>query len=448
MLLDFIDLKNGSGAVYRRLYEALHTAIVNGIIKNGERLPSIREAAEQLSVSRTTVESAYLKLCIEGLAEGLPQRGYFIRTNPPQKPQRTERIEKREMRYDFSGKKIDPAAADTDLWKKTVREVLRDTEELTSYGDPQGEPGLREVLADYSYKARGVITSAENIIVGAGVGPLISILCGLMEKKRSVGIEGGSFDQAARVFENHSIPCTALKSDRNGVILNELEDKYIGTLFLIPSRLAKISITGLSSRRNAVADWVNAENGRLIIEDDYNGELRRSARAVCAFQSKCPEKTVYIGSFSKLLLPSVRIAYMALPASLAEKFRRSHGVYNQTCGKIEQLALQNYISSGSLERHLRRLRKLNGIKSKCFFDAADKYLPSARITLFEPSLTVLLETDTNKESGELCAAAESRNIKLIPAEKNGAVSLCLSGIPEADIAPALAELRKIFQEDS
>ena len=93
------------------------------------------------------------------------------------------------MRYDFSGKKIDPAAADTDLWKKTVREVLRDTEELTSYGDPQGEPGLREVLADYSYKARGVITSAENIIVGAGVGPLISILCGLMEKKRSVGIE-------------------------------------------------------------------------------------------------------------------------------------------------------------------------------------------------------------------------------------------------------------------
>ena len=89
---------------------------------------------------------------------------------------------------------------------------------------------------------------------------------------------------------------------------------------MIPSRLAKISITGLSSRRNAVADWVNAENGRLIIEDDYNGELRRSARAVCAFQSKCPEKTVYIGSFSKLLLPSVRIAYMALPASLAEKF--------------------------------------------------------------------------------------------------------------------------------
>ena len=96
---------------------------------------------------------------------------------------------------------------------------------------------------------------------------------------------------------------------------------------------------------------------------------------------------------------------------------------------------------------MRKLRKLNGIKSKCFFDAADKYLPSARITLFEPSLTVLLETDTNKESGELCAAAESRNIKLIPAEKNGAVSLCLSGIPEADIAPALAELKEIFKEN-
>lgn len=444
MLFDFIDLKSGSGSVYQRLYTAVYTAISSGVIKNGEKLPSIREAAAQLSVSRTTVENAYLKLCIEGLAESLPQRGYFVRGVLPIKAAKTEEIKKYEIRYDFSGKKIDPAAADTDLWKKTVREVLRDTEELTSYGDPQGEPGLRRVLADYSYKARGVKTLPENIVIGAGVGPLLSILCGLMGTERTVGIEGDGFEQAAQIFRDHSVPCSMLKSDTNGVILKELNVSGVNTLFLIPSQLAKISITGLSARRNAVAEWAAAEERRLIIEDDYNGELRRSARAVTAFQSKCPEKTVYIGSFSKLLLPSVRIAYMALPGVLAEKFRQTGGVYNQTCGKIEQLALQKYISSGSLEKHLRRLRKLNGIKSKRFEDAANGLFPKAEITVFEPSLTFLLDFGIKTESEVLCAAAEKGGIKIIPSKKAGAVYLCLAGIAENDICPALEMLKSII----
>ena len=444
MLLDFIDLQSGTGAMYKRLYGAVYAAILSGVIKDGERLPSIREAAAQLSVSRTTVENAYLRLCMEGLAESLPQRGYFIRGVLPAKPVIPEEIKKYEIRYDFSGKKIDPAAADTDLWKKTVREVLRDTEELTSYGDAQGEPGLRRVLADYSYKARGVKTAPENIVIGAGVGPLLSILCGLIGNKRAVGFEGDGFEQAERVFKDHSIPCTALKSDKNGVIIKEFKEQGVNTLFLIPSQLAKISVTGLFSRRNALAEWVAARDDRIIIEDDYNGELRRSARAVCAFQSGCPDKTVYIGSFSKLLLPSVRIAYMALPGGLAEKFRRSGGVYNQTCGKIEQLALENYISSGSLEKHLRRLRKLNGVKSKLFYETAGRLFPKADITLFEPSLTAMLDLGIKTESSLLCAAAEKNGIKIIPSKRAGAVYLCLAGIAENDIPPALEALENVL----
>ena len=104
MLLDFIDLQSGTGAIYKRLYGAVYAAILSGVIKDGERLPSIREAAAQLSVSRTTVENAYLRLCMEGLAESLPQRGYFIRGVLPAKPVIPEEIKKYEIRYDFSGK--------------------------------------------------------------------------------------------------------------------------------------------------------------------------------------------------------------------------------------------------------------------------------------------------------------------------------------------------------
>lgn len=118
MLLDFINLKNGEGAVYLRLYGQITAAVKSGIIKQGEKLPSIREAAAQLNVSRTTVENAYLKLCIEGTAESLPQRGYFIRGIKRFSVSDTSDIKEKTVKYDFSGRSIDVGAADTEIWKK------------------------------------------------------------------------------------------------------------------------------------------------------------------------------------------------------------------------------------------------------------------------------------------------------------------------------------------
>ena len=174
MLLDFIELDTGTGAVYKRLYAAISQAVEKGIIKKGERLPSIREASEFLSVSRTTVENAYIRLCIEGIAESSPQRGYYILGAGRAERSKTQghKSEPR-VKYDLSGRSIDAFSADTDYWRRTVRQVLRDTDALISYGDPQGEPELRAALAEYSYKARGVRTKPENIVIGAGIGPLL-----------------------------------------------------------------------------------------------------------------------------------------------------------------------------------------------------------------------------------------------------------------------------------
>ena len=124
MLLDFIDLKKGNGAVYMELYNQINSAIESGVIKKGEKMPSIREAASQLLVSRTTVENAYLRLCIEGTAESLPQRGYYIRQGEKRftaKPEKTP--DKQRCRYDFSGRSIDITAAETEFWQKTVRDI-------------------------------------------------------------------------------------------------------------------------------------------------------------------------------------------------------------------------------------------------------------------------------------------------------------------------------------
>lgn len=447
MLLDFINLKSGSGAMYLRLYSQINAAVQNGSVKKGERLPSIREAAAQLGISRTTVENAYIRLCIEGIAESSPQRGYFI-CGTARQTKKSAELPKSENNflYDFSGRSIDSAAADISFWKKTVREVLRNTGELLSYGDPQGEEGLRSALASYSYKARGVRTNPENIVIGAGVGPLLNILCGLIGKENTVGLENGGFEQARLIFSDYGIEALTLPSDKNGAKTEALKKSGVNILMLLPSALSKISVTGLASRRSGFVKWAQEQESRLIIEDDYNGELRYTARSVTAFQGKCPESTVYIGSFSKLLLPSVRIAYMVLPDRLVPRFSERRGIYNQTCGKTEQIALKNYIETGELEKHLRRLRKLYYAKSQYLCRSIKEIIPFAEITLYESSITAEIDIKTDAESGDICAAAAVKGIKLIPAGKRGSVRLCFAGISDRDIIPALQKLKKVFSD--
>lgn len=264
MLLDFVNLKNGSGAMYLRLYSQINAAVMSGGVKKGERLPSIREAAAQLSISRTTVENAYIRLCIEGVAESSPQRGYFIcgTARPENKAAQTQKKDNNIL-YDFSGRSIDSAAADISFWKKTVREVLRNTDELLSYGDPQGEVGLREALAAYSYKARGVRTNPDNIVIGAGIGPLLNILCGLIGRDNTVGLENGGFEQARLIFSDYGIDSVILESDKNGAKTEALRKSGVNILMLLPSALSKFSVTGLSARRSDLVKWVGEEKAAL-----------------------------------------------------------------------------------------------------------------------------------------------------------------------------------------
>lgn len=446
MLLDFLELDNREDVLYLALYQKIKAAVECGAIKRGEKLPSVREAAAQLSVSRTTVENAYSRLCIEGLAESLPQRGYFVRgvSALPDK-NILPHAEKPAPKYDFSSRTTDSAASDTALWKKLVRSVLWNTEELNSYGDPQGERRLREALAAYSYKARGVRATADNIIIGAGVDPLLHILCSLTGRNNTVGIDGGGFKTAERIFYDYGIETKILPTDASGATAEGLYKSKSNILFLMPSALSKINVNALSKRRGAYADW--AESGeRLIIEDDYNGELRYTAHTVPSFQGSLPEKTVYIGSFSKLLLPSVRIAYTVLPQSLCGRFKERLYGYNQTCGKIEQLALAEYIESGALEKHLRRLRRIYYAKSRTLSRELSERLRCFRsLEIFESSLTAVLYTDIDAESGDICAAAEKSGIRLMEHKEKGAVRLCFAGISEEDIPAAVQSLSAVLK---
>ena len=402
-----------------------------------------------MGISRTTVENAYDKLCIEGIAESVPQKGYFI-TDFKKFGRNTLEFENEKeeiIKYDFSGRSIDTYLADTENWKKTVRNALLNSEELTSYGNAQGELVLRNALSSYIYKSRGVLSRPENMIIGAGLGPLLNILCRLMDKDIKIGFENGGFRQAESVFSDYGIDNIVLKSDNNGAIIESINESLVNVLFLLPSALPKISITALSKRRNEFLKWAEQDNRRIIIEDDYNGELRFTARTVPAFQSKNPQKTVYIGSFSKLLLPSVRLAFMVLPDSLTELFEKRKTDFNQTCGKIEQIALANYIINGNLEKHLRRLRRRYYSKSQLFISELNKNFPDCKTEVFETSLITELQTGLNVKSKEICEILYKNGIKVIESSKNGSIKLSFAGIKDGEIPVAVEYIKSIINKN-
>lgn len=448
MLFDFISLdRSGKDCLYETLYYNIKDAVNCSVIKKGDKLPSVRDASRQLQVSRTTVENAYNKLCIEGIAESVPQKGYYILEAKIQAVniEKEKNDEEKKIKYDFSGRMIDTRVADTKIWKKLIRQVLNESFELNSYGDYKGEKILRDALMDYAYKMRGVKARSENIIVGAGIGPLLNILCSVLDKNITVGFENGGFNTAKSIFEEYGIKTVKLNSDKNGAIIEDILKNHIDVLFLLPSALQKISINALSNRRNEYALWAK-QNNKIIIEDDYNGELRYTARTIPSFQSKLPENCVYIGSFSKLLLPSVRIAYMVLPNSLSEKLNLKKYTINQTCGKIEQLALEKYITGGAMEKHLRRLRRMYYNKSKQLLEALkseEKYCRG--ITLYETSLTVELNTGTNLSSKEICKMAQAVGVRVMESEKRGCIKIGFGGIAENDIEEGIKQFYKIFQ---
>ena len=445
MLYDFIQLdRSKASPLWLQLYEGLRQAIQSGKLSPGEKLASIRQTCNELSVSRTTVETAYGRLCMEGLAESQPQSGYRVRSALPQ-PSIAPVHPLWKPRYDFGTSSIDPQAADLETWKKLMRAVLGDSRILTSYGDPQGEPYLREQLSRYAFRARGVKAGPDCIFIGAGVGPLLHLLCPLFPEKPPVFLESPGFSQAEQIFLDYGFPIEVPGAMDRKYGSPSLPESGCCIAAELPSLRPKMTSSAAALRRSQLSSWVQARPGRYILEDDYNGELRYKTRTLPAFQGSCPEKTIYLGSFSKLLIPSVRIAYMVLPPDLAEKARQRLQTLNQTAGKTEQLALAEYIRLGLLEKHLRRLRRLNARKSQALLSALEEVFGNrADYTLYETHLAVVMTLKKQADPAHLCDLARDAGIRCHPSpgyfEACSQITLGFSGIREEEILPGIIAL--------
>lgn len=271
-------------------------------------------------------------------------------------------------------------------------------------------------------------SESENVVVASGTQQLLFLLCRALGTPGRAAVASPGFEQGERILRDCGWSVTRAESP-------EAAECGGAELFLeISSKRPAESFARADARRKALASW--ARGGRLLVEDDYNGELRWRARPIPAAQALAPDNAVYIGSFSQMLLPSVRIAYMALPARIAERCAAAARLYDPTAGKAEQLALAEYIVSGGLERHLRRCRKIYLRKSRLLAAELRAAFGDMDFTILESYTAAVIPCAEPEAAARLAAEAGAAVERW-----EGGVALFFAGIPSDDIPAAVSALR-------
>lgn len=442
--------QEGQGPLYKQLARYFRQEIGQGHLVSGEFLPSIRQLTRNLKLSRTTVEAAYQILIDQGVVHNLPNRGYQVADYVPREENSAGSVpeEPEEKRpavlYNFSNNYIDTSTFDTVLWRRCLNAVLRNPSSIAGYGDPQGEAELRQVLARYSYASRGVVCRPEQILVGAGLQTLLTVLLPLLPlPEKAVGLEAPGFPQAEQIFhlmgwETRRFDPADPKADWPGLLMISPANPYKGRALTQRERNNLIVATQLERV--------------YLLEDDYNGEFRylhQPTPALHSFGNR--EQIIYLGSFSRTLLPSLRISYLVLPEKLLPAYHDIAGRYNQTSSTVEQLALAAYIEEGHLTRHIRKLRSSYRSKSRQL-QAALLQVFGSRVDLlsYGSGLHLHIALHVPGTAEELARKALQSGVKIIPVKgptpgKWPEFLLSFAGIGEEKIQAGVEALEKALE---
>lgn len=362
---------------YDELYNRIRKEIVCGQLLPGAKLLSIRKAAMIYGVSRTTVQNAYFSLAADGFIISEPQSGYYIAYRKAKETDKIMQTGKSNIIYDLKSGSADKNSFEFSLWRKYMKNALRQDEKLLSYSEAQGEYELRDVLSDYIREKRNVISSPDRIVIGAGHQSLLGILCSLINPKDTVSFPDKSFVQGASLFNDYGFE-----------VKYRFKDAEI--IYVSPSHMNETGDIMPNKRRIELVDY-SSKRKSLIIEDDFESDFQYNSTPTPSLHALAGgENVVYISSFSNLLLPSIRISFMVLTEELAEKYKNQIYRYNQTAGKTEQIALSQYIRDGHLKAQIRKTRRFYTAKTKTFAELLSKEFEDAEIEISENALKIIM----------------------------------------------------------
>lgn len=405
-----LDFNSTQSTRYLQVYDYYKNLITTGRLVSGTKMPSIRRCAIQLGLSRTTIETAYLCLAADGYIISRPQSGYYVtdRTAVPKSldHQAATTSETKNL-YNFTSNNVDADSFDFNLWRRYIKSTLRQDGRMLTYGEPQGEYELREVICRYVTNKRNAVCRPENIVIGAGSQALLNILCPLIRERRTVCFRDTRFAQGMVIFEDYGFDVEKEKENANVLYMTPSHMTSLGDVMSVEKRLALL-------KECAVHD-------RLIIEDDYDNEFRYFSKPIPCLQGLAGgENVVYLSTFSKLLLPSIRLSFMILPDSLLPLYQEKKALYNQTASKSEQLALCQFLRDGHLDSQIRKLKRLYTNKAKMLSTLLEQTLGAqAQVYMGESVFLVHVRIKCSLSSDELCDRAAANGILVFPIHKTG-----------------------------
>ncbi len=422
---------------YIEIYDFYKNKIQNGFLKNGDKMPSIRKSSEYLNVSITTVTNAYYALAADGFIIAKAQSGYYVSYKKNKElPEKQPFIKKEKIKYDFKSNKADASSFDINLWKRYIKNALKNDEQLLSYSETQGEYELRAALSDYIMKKRNIIAPPQRIVVGAGTNNLLLILCSLIKDRSIVSIpENKTFKIGESIFKTFGFDIT-------------YRNKNAQIIYVSPSHMTRFGDVMSVKRRKELAVY-SAKKNALVIEDDYESDfLYNTKPSPSIFTMAETDNVIYIGSFSRLLLPGIRIGFMVLNEELADLYNKHKDEFVQFASKTEQIALCSYIRDGHLYSQTRKIRRIYTAKTKELENCMKKEFKHSKIKISENGLQLSIKTSCSKSPQEVKELMEKYSFSAITdsfSDGNICLILYSSGVNAENFIQAAQILKKILK---
>ena len=423
----------GNTPLYEHLYKCIKEDILAGKLKAGEKLPSKRAFAVNLNISTITIETAYGQLMAEGYIQSKPKSGYFVaQIDRELLPTGTTTGSGTVGNYkiaaasaanpnprwlaDFTSNEISQYAFPFQIWGRIMKSLIQnESQKLVERTSGTGAAELKDAIAAHLQSFRNMKVTCDQIVIGAGAEYLYGMIIRLLGQDKIICLENPGYSKIRNIYKSNGVKCVLAGMEDSGIRLEDLRKTDADIVHISPSHHFPTGNIMSISKRYELLGWANEKEGRFIIEDDYDSELRFTGKPIPPlWNMDTSGRVIYLNTFSKTLSPTIRISYMVLSEELTRLYREKLSFLSCTVSNFEQYTLAKFISEGYFEKHLNRMRTFYRKRRNAIIGEFEDSSLKNRIKIIEESsgLHFLISIKTEKSDQQIKSELASRKINI------------------------------------
>ncbi|MFQ3852641.1 MocR-like transcriptional regulator GabR [Staphylococcus parequorum] len=453
--------------IYRQLYNRLKDDILAFKYESHEKIPSKRDMAKHLNVSVNSVKSAYEQLLAEGYIYTKERKGYFI--EPLDKliidPDAQISLDGHEQTtrttfdYSFSHMSTDISEFPVDTWAKLTKRVFQDYDYyLSTIPHVKGPIELRQSIAKLVSYQRGIQCHPEQIVIGSGTNTLLMQLIQLMEKNVTIAVENPGYSRFRTLLNQTNTSTTAIELDHKGISIDQLKQAQPNAVIVTPSHQFPMGTIMPVSRRIDLLNWASQTHS-YVIEDDYDSEFKYETDNIPSlFSFDKNDSVIYLGTFSKTLMPGLRMSYMILPSKLIKQFELQNDNMIPDFSMLNALTLNLMIKEGHYEKYIKKMHQLYGKRRSLLIEHLENvFKDDIQIKDTRAGLHFIIEVTSPYTYAEIETRAKVQKLELYTIkrfsvktfQKNEAVKILIIGfskIEQSQIPEAVNRLKQVLSD--